>query len=129
MPSRSHPTIHPYGVYETTGAPLLIAIQNEREFQKLCSVVLLDPSLPDDPRFATNVARVEHEEEFDEVMNAVFGATQPNPALPCARAHLILSRSVTLRRDTCAHSLQERCVLLTPGDHCAVLVSRSAMPE
>ena len=94
MPSRSHPTIHPYGVYETTGAPLLIAIQNEREFQKLCSVVLLDPSLPDDPRFATNVARVEHEEEFDEVMNAVFGATQPSTALPSAPEHTLYSQGV-----------------------------------
>ena len=40
------------------GAPLLIAIQNEREFANLCSIVLEDPSILKDPRFATNVARV-----------------------------------------------------------------------
>ena len=105
MSSCSHPTIHPYGVYETTGAPLLIAIQNEREFQKLCSVVLLDPSLPDDPRFATNVARVEHEEEFDEVMNAVFGATQPNNPALCPWTHLTASRGVMLLRSGAATAL------------------------
>lgn len=35
----AHPTIHPYGVYQTTGAPVLISIQNEREFASLCAVV------------------------------------------------------------------------------------------
>ena len=72
----AHPTIHPYGVFDTAdGAPLLIAIQNEREFATLCSIVLQDATIPDDPRFATNVERVKHEPEFDAVINNVFGST------------------------------------------------------
>jgi itaconate CoA-transferase len=72
----AHPTIHPYGVFETAdGAPLLISIQNEREFAQLCKIVLRDESIPEDPRFCSNVERVKHEAEFDEVMNAVFGST------------------------------------------------------
>ena len=55
-------------------APLLIAIQNEREFQKLCSVVLLDPSLPDDPRFATNAARVAARQVVDALIRPLFAA-------------------------------------------------------
>jgi crotonobetainyl-CoA:carnitine CoA-transferase CaiB-like acyl-CoA transferase len=71
----SHPSIHPYGAYETMdGAPILISIQNEREFRNLCRGVLGDPELPRDPRFASNVARVRHKAEFDEHMNAVFGS-------------------------------------------------------
>jgi crotonobetainyl-CoA:carnitine CoA-transferase CaiB-like acyl-CoA transferase len=70
----NHPTIHPYGAYATKGAPILIAIQNEREFARLCAEVLGDASLPEDPRFATNEARVKHRAEFDAVIARVFGS-------------------------------------------------------
>jgi crotonobetainyl-CoA:carnitine CoA-transferase CaiB-like acyl-CoA transferase len=68
----NHPTIHPYGAYATKGAPILIAIQNEREFARLCSDVLGDASLPKDPRFATNEARVRNRAAFDAVIARVF---------------------------------------------------------
>ena len=72
----NHPSIHPYGAYATgDGGQILIAIQNEREFARLCADVLLDADLPKDPRFADNVARCAHRTEFDAVINAVFGTT------------------------------------------------------
>jgi crotonobetainyl-CoA:carnitine CoA-transferase CaiB-like acyl-CoA transferase len=80
----AHPTIHPYGVFDTAdGAPILISIQNEREFAQLCKIVLLDETIPEDPRFCSNVERVKHEPEFEDVMKAVFGST-PRAEL-CAR--------------------------------------------
>jgi crotonobetainyl-CoA:carnitine CoA-transferase CaiB-like acyl-CoA transferase len=71
----NHPSIHPYGAYPTAGAPILIAIQNEREFARLCHDVLDDASLPDDPRFATNEARVRNRAAFDSVVARVFTST------------------------------------------------------
>jgi crotonobetainyl-CoA:carnitine CoA-transferase CaiB-like acyl-CoA transferase len=71
----NHPSIHPYGAYETTGAPILIAVQNEREFVRLCSDVLGDAGLAKDPRFATNEARVRNRAAFDAVIARVFTAT------------------------------------------------------
>ena len=72
----NHPSIHPYGAYDhADGGQILIAIQNEREFARLCADVLLDADLPKDPRFESNVARCAHREEFDAVINAVFGTT------------------------------------------------------
>jgi crotonobetainyl-CoA:carnitine CoA-transferase CaiB-like acyl-CoA transferase len=68
----NHPSIHPYGAYATKGAPILIAIQNEREFARLCAEVLGDASLPKDPRFAKNESRVRHRAEFDAVIARVF---------------------------------------------------------
>jgi crotonobetainyl-CoA:carnitine CoA-transferase CaiB-like acyl-CoA transferase len=70
----NHPTIHPYGAYATQGAPILIAIQNEREFVRLCSDVLGDASLPKDARFVTNEARVKNRAAFDAVIARVFAA-------------------------------------------------------
>ena len=68
-----HPMIQPYGAYQTRGgAPILIAIQNEREFADLCREVLQRPELPSDPRFHDNPARLAHVEELDAIINGVF---------------------------------------------------------
>ena len=69
----NHPSIHPYGAYPTKdGAPILIAIQNEREFARLCADVLERPELPEDPRFASNLARLDNRAPFDEILTGVF---------------------------------------------------------
>ena len=38
----AHPTIHPYGVFPTSdkARPVLVSVQNEREFASLCATVL-----------------------------------------------------------------------------------------
>ncbi|MEC7489230.1 MAG: CaiB/BaiF CoA-transferase family protein [Pseudomonadota bacterium] len=72
----NHPSIHPYGAYETRdGGQILIAIQNEREFARLCDKVLRDPGIPEDPRFESNEARCAHRAEFDDVINNIFNNT------------------------------------------------------
>ncbi len=83
----NHPSIHPYGAYDTHGGgPILIAIQNEREFERLCADVLLDADLPEDPRFKSNEARCAHRAEFDAVINGVFGATPRDELIARLRA-------------------------------------------
>jgi itaconate CoA-transferase len=66
-----HPSIAPYGVYETNGAPILMSIQNEREWAKLRTDVLQDPSL-DRPEFADNSARVAHRVVLDAIIAERF---------------------------------------------------------
>ncbi len=70
----SHPSIAPYGVYATRGRPVLIAIQNEREWARFCEGVLGDSALASRPEFADNVARVQHREALDRVITGVFTA-------------------------------------------------------
>lgn len=54
-----HPSMAPYGAFETReGALTLIAIQNEREWQRFCRDVLRSDSAGKDPRFASNNSRV-----------------------------------------------------------------------
>lgn len=55
----AHPSIVPYQAFETADRTLVIAVGNDRQFQRLCEAVDR-PGWPDDPRFATNSARVEH---------------------------------------------------------------------
>src|ERR1700722_5667287 len=54
----NHPTIAPYGVYAAgDGGQLVIAVQNEREWESFCEMVLERKSLAKDPRFLNNGQR------------------------------------------------------------------------
>jgi itaconate CoA-transferase len=71
----AHPSIAPYGVFTTRdGRQILISIQSEREWVSLCSKVLMQPGLPSDPRFASNVVRVANRRETDGIVTAVFSS-------------------------------------------------------
>jgi itaconate CoA-transferase len=68
----AHPSIAPYGVFPTRAEPVLISIQNEREWTVLCRDVMELPDLAGDARFAGNSARVAHRAELDALIAARF---------------------------------------------------------
>jgi len=69
----SHPLIQPYGAYATrNGPPILIAIQNQREYLRFCNDVLEMPELIDDPRFHDNPSRCENVEDLKVVIDEHF---------------------------------------------------------
>lgn len=69
----SHPTIAPYGPYPAgDGALVHLSIQNEREWVRFCEVVLEQPEVATDPRFATNPDRVANRKALAEVIEAAF---------------------------------------------------------
>jgi crotonobetainyl-CoA:carnitine CoA-transferase CaiB-like acyl-CoA transferase len=53
----AHPSIIPYGVFESRDGPLVITVGNNAQFDRFCRQVIERPDLADDPRFATNVQR------------------------------------------------------------------------
>jgi crotonobetainyl-CoA:carnitine CoA-transferase CaiB-like acyl-CoA transferase len=57
-----------------------LAVQNEREWLRLCTVVLGDAAVAVDPRFTTVRSRVEHREELHALLHARFA--------PLTSAHL-----------------------------------------
>lgn len=65
----AHPSISPYGAFKTQDNELvLISIQSDREWRKLCEVFLGDADLGTDARFATNVARVQNRPQTDAIV-------------------------------------------------------------
>ena len=59
----AHPSIAPYELFATADGDLVLAVGNDRQFGDLCRV--LDArELADDPRFATNDARVANRDEL-----------------------------------------------------------------
>ncbi len=69
-----HPTISPYGAFTCSdGKAVLLSIQNEREWQKLCSDVLGDAELATDERYVSNVLRVKNNTELERTIAACLG--------------------------------------------------------
>jgi formyl-CoA transferase len=69
----SHTSLAPYGVFTTRdGQPVLISIQNDREWRALASKVLEQPELGTDPRFATSPARLANRPETDGIVAGWF---------------------------------------------------------
>jgi itaconate CoA-transferase len=64
----SHSSIAPYDAYPTSDGEVLIGVQNDGGWRALVTGVFGAPELADDPRFATNVARVRHRHECDAVV-------------------------------------------------------------
>ncbi|MFJ8927685.1 CaiB/BaiF CoA transferase family protein [Streptomyces sp. NPDC102364] len=58
-----HPSIAPYEVLDAKDRPLALAVGNDRQFGALCAELGV-PGLAEDPRFASNTARVAHREEL-----------------------------------------------------------------
>jgi itaconate CoA-transferase len=77
----AHPSIAPYGVFNSRdGKGILISIQSEREWKKLCAEVLGQPELPNDPRLANMVERVRNRQLTDKAVGDIF-ATLPRDEL------------------------------------------------
>ena len=69
----SHATIAPYGPVKTGDDKIVyLGLQNEREWKKFCEVVLQNPGLFGDPRFASNAKRVQNRPQLDQAMQDVF---------------------------------------------------------
>ncbi|HEX3781485.1 MAG TPA: CaiB/BaiF CoA-transferase family protein [Pseudonocardiaceae bacterium] len=66
-----HATIAPYGPFTTAEDDIvLLGIQNEREWQAFCAIVLDDAAVAEDERFRTNSLRVAHRTELNAVIEA-----------------------------------------------------------
>ncbi|UWR06282.1 CaiB/BaiF CoA-transferase family protein [Ruegeria sp. B32] len=62
-----HPNIVPYDVYETADGHVILAVGNDSQFRRFCGFLKLG-HLPDDTRFATNPARLEHRDALNAVL-------------------------------------------------------------
>ncbi len=70
-----HPSIAPYGAFECEqGRLVLISIQNEREWNRLCTDVLQSNDILQNEKFGSNNSRVEHRTELENAINAITRA-------------------------------------------------------
>jgi crotonobetainyl-CoA:carnitine CoA-transferase CaiB-like acyl-CoA transferase len=65
----AHPNIVPYQVFPASDGHLIIAVGNDGQFRRLCAV-LGRPELADNPRYATNAARVAARSDLVPILTA-----------------------------------------------------------
>jgi crotonobetainyl-CoA:carnitine CoA-transferase CaiB-like acyl-CoA transferase len=66
----AHATIVPYQAYPTADGHFILAVGNDRQFRAFCEFAG-DPTLADDPRFATNALRVANRAACDAGVKAL----------------------------------------------------------
>ena len=98
-----HPTIAPYGAYSTADGEVVLAVQNEREWARLCTVVLQQPSLIADSRFSSNQNRVAARAALDEEVNRCLSRMSRREALDLLRKADVAFAAVNTVEDVWNH--------------------------
>lgn len=77
-----HATIVPYGPFQAgDGGTVFLSVQNEREFARFCDVVLKNPGLASDPRFASSPARQQNRDAMHLAIEEVFSSLNSNQVI------------------------------------------------
>lgn len=129
-----HPSIAPYGAYDCAdGKAVLISIQNEREWGRLCAEVLENIPLATDPRFADNSLRVANRPALEQVITAFFARLDREAAIErLTRAKIAFGRLSDLD-DLLAHPQKRLITVATSAGSVEMLapgaVVRGAQPN
>lgn len=82
----AHPNIVPYQAFATSDGWLIVAVGNDRQWERLCQV-LSRPDLVNDTRFSTNNDRVEHRSTLVPLLEALFSQRSTGEWLSLLEAH------------------------------------------
>lgn len=100
----SHATIFPYGPFVAgDGVSVMLGLQNEREWVQFCKVVLEQPQLIEDERFAGNSQRVAHREELRALILEVFSGLTAEQVVQRLEAAKIANARVNDMHDVWQH--------------------------
>src|ERR1700677_1491209 len=112
----AHPSIAPYGVFNSKdGKGILISIQSEREWKKLCADVLNQPTLPDDPKFSNMVERVRNRQLTDRIVGDSFATMTRDDLLKRLADADIAFAEVNTMADLADHPHLRRIEVGTPN--------------
>lgn len=70
-PGSGHESLCPYQVFETADKPMILGVANDSLWHRFCAMAQLE-QIRDDPRFATNAARVLHRAETVALVGGVM---------------------------------------------------------
>jgi crotonobetainyl-CoA:carnitine CoA-transferase CaiB-like acyl-CoA transferase len=99
----------------------VIAIQNEREWQRFCDQLLGDAGLARDPRLESNQARVENRAYVDELVGGLFGGLDQQRAVDLLQQADIAYGRLNDMAGLAAHPQLRRCSVDTPSGEAHVV--------
>lgn len=131
-PSRmglKHPTIAPYGVFTCNdGKEILISIQNDREWAKLCRDVLDQPGLANRAGWRTNSERVANRNAVDDLVSACFAKMDRDEALALLKQTGIAHGRLSDMDDVVSHPQNRLITVRVNGEDVELLAPGASVP-
>jgi crotonobetainyl-CoA:carnitine CoA-transferase CaiB-like acyl-CoA transferase len=75
----AHAAVVPYQLLPTADSDIVLAVGNDRQFKQLCDEVFMRPDIAQDPRYATNVARLQNRDSLIPLLSDIL-RTRPAAA-------------------------------------------------
>jgi crotonobetainyl-CoA:carnitine CoA-transferase CaiB-like acyl-CoA transferase len=91
----SHVNIAPYEVIAVADGHIILAVGNDGQFHRLCSILGL-PGLADDPKFSTNTARLQNHAELTALLKTETLKWKRDDLLHACEAHAVPSGPINL---------------------------------
>lgn len=112
----AHATVYPYRPYDCSDGAVLIAVQNNAQWKRLCMDVLGQPSLFANAEFATNDQRTQNRAAVDAALEPLFAAmTCAEMIARCTSAGIAWARYRSMADFTEHPALQRMTVTLENG--------------
>jgi formyl-CoA transferase len=116
-----HPTIAPYGVYTAKdGLPILISVQNDREWRVFADKILGDAALGTDERFASNPKRLANRTTVDGIVQTRFAKDTAADLAALMKRHDVAFGSVNDVAALLKHPVLRRVSVETPTGPVAI---------
>jgi len=117
----SHASIYPYRPFVCVDGTLILAVQTNAEWQKLCQVALSRPDLAMRAEFATNQLRVANREFLDSALEPLFAELTVAQAIKrCTDAGIAWARYTEVKNLGDHPALRRTSVELASGEHITV---------
>jgi len=111
----SHTSIAPYGAHRTSDGPIVIAVQNPREWAAFCATVLEKPEVEKNPKLATNILRCENRSDLNAAIDGVFARLTRTEVAKRMTAAGLAFGNLNSCRDVLKHPQWRRLPVGTPG--------------
>jgi len=100
----AHATIYPYGPFVAgDGKTVMLGLQNEREWDRFCKVVLQQPELLADERFSSNSRRVANRDALREAITQIFSTLTADHVMQRLEEAQIANAHVNSMHDVWKH--------------------------
>lgn len=111
-----HGSLCPYGLFDTADRPLILGIANDALWRKFCRLAQIETAM-DDPRFATNTARVQHRSDTELLVTRALRAHGRGHWLALLDDHGVPCTAVHSLGEMAAHPHTEASGMLLHYEH------------
>lgn len=117
----SHATIYPYRPFACADGSIIVAVQNNAEWGRLCETVLERPDLKQCSEFASNALRVANREKLDAEVEPIFETMSAEEAIERLGNAAVAYARYTALRDLGAHPALRRTKVMLPDGQVVTL--------